>query len=1088
VSAGAEAVRSPHRLILASAGSGKTFQLTNAMIGRLLAGEPASNLLATTFTRAAAGEILHRALARLSDAAVEEEALKEIRAHVDPGATRRRCAEALERVVSELHRLSVMTIDAFFSRLATSFAFELGLAPGWRMIDEEEDERLRSQAVERALREAPPKEMFDLLRDLHGEGIRSEAHSMLMRLVKENYSAYLGTIDNEAAWSAIEPSGAALDGASIAAAMDALNPDLVPQTAKGLPDKRWMGALSKAVDAIDAADWEGLLESGLGKALFSAAAVGGEPAFYGKPFPDALSAALLPVVEHARHRLTTTHAARTRAARSLLERFDSAYTERKRAAGGVTFDDPLRLLTEAEATGRMEHLRFRLDARIGHVLLDEFQDTSLTQFRLLAPILDELLSQAEEGRSVFCVGDVKQSLYAWRDAEPTLLPALPGRWPSLRTERLSESWRSSQAVLDGVNAIFSTMRDNPALCSEKAGAQAAGAWDDGFGVHTAAKKDLPGAVYLTVADEPEAEEAISSAEAYQHALVSAAMRVKAAHERAPGASIAVLLRRGADIRTMLALLKRFEVDASERRGNPLVDTPAVAAAASMLRLVDHPGCTAALRHVALTPLGEAVGLTDPSDLTAAQRVASRWRGRIAARGCAEALSEWLRLCAPSMDARSLARFEQCVHLAEDFDAEARGEPGDLAAILDTRRVDEAGGAPVRVMTIHASKGLEFDVVVLPLVAMRAWQVDSRGVLVGRDDPLGEVTRVTRYPNATMRLLHPGLAAMHEEALKRTITEELCCLYVAATRAKRLLEMVVSADKAGRDDDALEEDQWRLRPDHIVRAALAPHAPAAPGETLWSRRTDGAEWCDGVEQARVEEDAPAPEARLRVRAGERRSAARLASAAPSSEAGDAPIDAAGLLVARPAGGREMGEAIHHWFEQIEWLDGEDPDDASLVESARALSLPDELIRRALPVFRKALEAVPVREALSREPWLSRRPEASDAAAQRERPFAVRDRAGDEDEGERLLQGRFDRLVIGRAGGRPVCAEVLDFKTDHAAADLTGEALDAYARRHRPQMDAYRRAAARLLRLPEERVDAALLFTAAGGVARLSPEGE
>jgi len=69
-------IASPHRLVRASAGSGKTFQLTNALLRLLLAGEDVGAVLATTFTRAAAGEILHRALARLSDAAVDEAALK----------------------------------------------------------------------------------------------------------------------------------------------------------------------------------------------------------------------------------------------------------------------------------------------------------------------------------------------------------------------------------------------------------------------------------------------------------------------------------------------------------------------------------------------------------------------------------------------------------------------------------------------------------------------------------------------------------------------------------------------------------------------------------------------------------------------------------------------------------------------------------------------------------------------------------------------------------------------------------------------------------------------------------------------------
>jgi ATP-dependent exoDNAse (exonuclease V) beta subunit len=1071
--AGGVPIVSPHRLVRASAGSGKTFQLTNVLLTRILAGEDPGSLLATTFTRAAAGEILHRVLARLSDAALDSAALDELRAHIDAELTHARCAEALEAVIGAMHRLSVLTIDAFFSRLASSFSLELGVPPGWRMLDEEEDARLRAGAVDRALRDAPFEDTIELLRALHGRDIRAHAHKSIMGIVADGYAAYLETRADEAVWSAVRPVGTALDVEALAEAIRRLEQVAIPMTKSGTPDKRWTKAIAASQNAAVSADWELFLGKGLGQKVLQ-----GDLTYYSQPMDDGLALAISGLIEHARYTLTLDHAKRTRAALDLLRRFDSAYAAMKRAAGGLTFDDPPRLLLEADTTGDLEHLYFRLDARLRHVLLDEFQDTSMMQFRLIEPVLDELLSQATEGRSVFCVGDAKQSLYAWREAEPTLLPALADRWPTLHEETLAKSWRSSPIVLDAVNEVFARVQDNPAMARERGALAAAEEWDDRFDLHSAAKPKLPGAVRLSVANEPEDAE-FSSKEANRAALATAAVRVKEARERAPGATIAVLVRRAADLRTILGMLKAGGVDASEQRGNPLVDTPAVAAAASMLRYIDHPGHTAGFFHAVTTPLGAALGLTDPRDDRAGRPVAARLRRRIAERGCAPVLAEWHEACIGDMDARSAARFEQLIDLAEAFDTAGRGGPADLADLLETRRVDEPGRAPVRVMTIHGAKGLEFDIVVLPLVlGKHAWDVSGAGVLTMRDAPLGPVTRVTRYPNATMRALHPDLEAMHDRAMQRQVNEELCCLYVAATRAKRCLELVVPADKNGRAGEPLGDADWRLRPDHLFRFALAPELPATPGAALWTKASE-ADWADDDDLRRdARPEAPPRAVALRVRAPERRSATRLAGATPSRERAGRPIDAASLLVRHDPRGRTIGDLVHRWFETIEWIEDATPDEAALHENALRDGFDADAVERALGAFRSGLAGESLRESLSREAWLAREAGVEAAAVHLERPFAVRDE-------DRLLEGRFDRLVIGLAGGAPVCAEVLDFKTDAAARGLDASALAEYAETHRAQMEAYRRAAALALRLDSARVATTLAFTGAGAAVRLAP---
>lgn len=1055
--------RSPHRLVRASAGSGKTFQLTNVLLRLLLAGENPGELLATTFTRAAAGEIFHRTLARLSDAVIEDQALEELRRHIDPTLTRAQCAAALERVVGDLHRLSIMTIDALFARLASSFSFELGLAPGWRMLDEEEDERLRAMAIDLAMAEAPDEETLEILRELQGEQIRTHAHRAILDVVKQGYTAYIETHGDEAVWSAIGTVGKPLDDRALADAISNLDAFDIPQTKGGKPRRHWQKNLDDVRTYAEARNWE----SFAGLTLIHRILINAET-FDSAEINAQHGAALAPLIDHARHALTADHARRTMAALRLLSRFDKTYTRLKRAVGGLTFDDPPRLHLAAETTGDLAHLYFRLDARLRHVLLDEFQDTSMLQFKLIEPILDEMLSQDEDGRSVFCVGDAKQSLYAWREAEPTLLPALGARWPTLHEDTLAKSWRSSPAVLEAVNAIFGSMATNSALLTNPAAMRAAQEWDARFDAHVAAKEQLSGMARLSVALAPEHADP-SGADALRSTLETAVQRVAEAREQAPGASIAVLVRRGAGLRILLGMLKRRGIDASEQRGNPLVDAPPVAAATSLLRLIDHPGHTAALFHVASTPLGEAVGLTDPADMHAASRIAARLRRNMAMRGMADVVSGWFSACAGAMDARGAARFDQLIDLAETFDHAGRGGPTELAEIAETRRINEPGRAPVRVMTIHGAKGLEFDVVVLPLVASKPWNVGAGGVLMMRDEPLMPVMRASRYPNEFMRAMHPKLEELHAHAFQKQINEELCCLYVAMTRARRRLEIVVSTDKPAQQGKPLGPKEWRLLPAHVVRAALAPERPAEPGATLWEFRA-GSDWAD-AELRKTSPPEKDESITLSVCARAARSASRLAGATPSRERTGETVSAASLLTFCESRGATLGDLVHRWFERIEWLDDETPSAEQLLAYAAEAGFDAALAREALPMFVGAIERAPIRAALSRSVWMAREPRAEEVRVRRERPFAVRD-------GDRLLEGRFDRLVIGRTGERTVRAEVFDFKTDHAATGLSGDALSRYAETHRAQMEAYQRAAARLLSLSEDHVAVTLIFTAAG----------
>src|ERR1700722_16459157 len=126
-----------NQVIRASAGSGKTHQLTTRYLALLAAGVEADAILATTFTRKAAGEILDRVLERLAVAAGDAAAAKQLASQIgaenfgQPDFVR-----LLRRLLQNLHRVRIGTLDSFFMALAGSFSFELGLRPGWSICEE----------------------------------------------------------------------------------------------------------------------------------------------------------------------------------------------------------------------------------------------------------------------------------------------------------------------------------------------------------------------------------------------------------------------------------------------------------------------------------------------------------------------------------------------------------------------------------------------------------------------------------------------------------------------------------------------------------------------------------------------------------------------------------------------------------------------------------------------------------------------------------------------------------------------------------------------------------------------------------------
>jgi ATP-dependent helicase/nuclease subunit A len=1065
---------SPHVYLRASAGTGKTWRLSSHFLGLLLRGVAPERVLATTFTRKAAGEIQERVLERLleviDEPAGRSQALDALSASRPGRAVERaECAALLAKLVRDPSGFRVMTLDAFFAELARAFALDLDLGPQWRIASDIEDRELRAEALASVLGEWSAAERRESFSGLHQGRAERSVHASLLKIVAGGHG--LACESEASAWRGCELPREldALELALWIARLDALE---APRN-KGKdqkPDKRWADALEFLRALARSGDWCTFVTEGL-----VSKAVEGIALFYGKPISDEAREVLGTLVLHKAVPQTGRLLVRqTSAARLLLERFDALYRALQRDRGLVRFDDLPRALCPGSAgtsrplEERELDLWFRIDGRIDHLLLDEFQDTSPLQWRALSPLAEEVLADGTGERSFFCVGDEKQSIYGWRDAEPRLFAGLPARYPALaEADPLVQSRRSSQIVLDAVNLVFAKLGSNPVLAGGDApacGPAVAERWSRGYLAHVPFRAK-PGSARLWRA--PIREE---GDEGPKPEIELAVERVCWLARRAPAASIGVLVRTRKSINELISLLRDRGVDASGEGGTPLTDAEPVQVLLSALHLADHPGDTAAAFHVRTSPLAAAFGLKREED---AARASRQLRARLVGEGYG-AVAASLALAverAPAWNGWDRERFRQLVELAHAHDERPSLRPTDFARLVRETPVEASSGSRVRVMTIHASKGLEFDAVVLPQLreSLTGKPKRKHETWIGlRRDPFGAVERVTVKPEEWLARHCPELEEVVRANEEREVVDSLCVLYVAMTRARHCLEMILPPGPSGK---WTAHDFARLLWSALAGAEPTEGAAPLPEHVVWQHPENDDDWYAGCEsRTRAEAEAAetpleTPVVRLAPSRGARLAARRTASGAE----GGAP-DAARLLAPRESEATRRGSVLHRWLEECEWIEELAIDDERLLALAESIE-PDLSARRAaLELWHSTLAQPAIRALLSR-------PAEGSCRVERERRFALIEA---DESGEAHWSGAIDRLVVRLADGKPVSADVIDFKTDAIGTD----ALDARVAFYRPQLEAYRRIAARLLGLAPERVTARLAFLVPGVVVEIT----
>lgn len=740
-------------IIEASAGTGKTHALAQRLIALVEAGVEPSRIVALTFSRAAAGEIFERFVTMLADGA-------EKNPHY---------AACLRRVIAQQHLSMIGTLDSFLLRIVRLFPLETGLESSVEIMPEfvrsSQAAKVSFSILRRTDSEAKKVFADAFARAMDGMNVRSFVEAF-REFVKTWHESCLAHAD-DGAWgeaARIWPDGGFTPATvgDLAAAADAM---LVFRPA----DKKWAeladfvrtfrgsfgqarGYLKKILE-LERIPSEGPIEFKFGRGKENNVFLNGDEA-------NALRRGLAAVFGYAvRQKLELA-----KGIKRLITEYEKEYSRRVRSKGRLVFSDVPRLVGNLGEAKKLD-IEYRLDSRIDAWALDEFQDTSREQWKALSNLIAE--SVQDQGRkSVFIVGDRKQAIYGWRNGDVEIFEReiASGQYA---VGNLVKSYRFGPVVTEAINKVFAS------------GRLAADFPDWKCPVHEAVHAERTGLVQKIEASSPGKE---SFVEPVYNAL-------KAVDPCGRGISAAILTRGNAFGEYLASELKKRGLEGVVWEGeSKAVDTPALNAFLDLVELADHPGDRKAYGHFSTTPLAKA---KYPGGLPAAEVLSCEMAHEFAAKGLVRVLRE-LRAVLPegseeAWNASIEERFGEMLHAAGEFENVRDGSMGVSAFIKflssRTRRCVAEKGR-IKVLTIHRSKGLGFDYVVLPLYEPKSLDAAKGSALSGDGWILPD-------PGSAVAKNVPVLAEAAARRDSREWLEALCVYYVAMTRAKRSMTIVLS---------------------------------------------------------------------------------------------------------------------------------------------------------------------------------------------------------------------------------------------------------------------------------------------------------
>jgi ATP-dependent exoDNAse (exonuclease V) beta subunit len=1023
-----------HQNIRAFAGSGKTHALVNRYIRLLSLGVEPSRINALTFTRKAAGEFLQKIFLRLTNAAESEDEAASLSSQIE--RTDLKSADfqnLLMALVKEMGSLQLGTIDSFFARLIGAFPYELGLTRPHRIMDEFEHGVARQTAMERLLSAGNEDRVIELLhlyKNLTWGTEDKNVYSQFEKRLKDHQALFLEDRD-AALWG---------QGASIFVERpwwqgsfgnrDKLVDRILLHVENLDVDKRFLKALTKIVhefstwqpgQAIEGGTlFDRLLEvredlrAGVATVVFSSKKIVIEP-----PLSSDLYTLLqIWISGEIARRLVITESLG-----EILDAYDIEYNHLIREGGSLVFADlPVLLikgLCRVNPAFATSEILYRLDSQSDHWLVDEFQDTSRIQWKVLSSFIDEIIQDSSGQRTFFYVGDVKQSIYAWRGGDPRLFNEILDHYNAsadvIPSIPLEFSWRSAPEVLDCVNALF-----GPGITAPLVPAAVAKRWQSDWLLH----KPSP----LTCDLQGYAGWGIVESDATLDA--ACIETIKSIDPLNRGLSCAILVRKNDEVLRLTQSLREAEIPAS-MEGVTFINRDNIVGRWILAFLYALARPNESFPRAYLSFAGIEM---DDSEFN---RLAGLIRSVLTNDGYAEVVRRLIDYLEKRISFNRFLRHRsmQILESATRFESTSMDGLESFIDYMEKATVAEASiERQVQVMTVHKSKGLDFDVVLVagfgPSPMIKA---SGQPLHVERDES-GGIQWIMELPNKQIYEQDPVLAKAHRSEEETFLYESLCLLYVAMTRAKQGL-YCIAADQTRNSS----KTTWH----QLLRSAFSNTSDTRiDGSIEWQAEWGQADWYKGHSPS---EDSIATHSKLEpaTNVNELCRPVFKRMASPSQESHATTGTNANL---RSTKGRRFGTRMHDFLSTVEWIDDKTKEDAI----GRA---DPDLRERFLQLIESDLgKDVFTRPERPSELWI-------------EKPYVLR-------RGDAIAHGIIDRAVVHLdASGNPVSVIIYDYKTD--VLDPNKPVQEQLMEKYSTQLDRYREAVASLTGIPEDSIQTILV---------------
>lgn len=894
--------------VSANAGTGKTHVLTSRVLRLLLAGTKPERILCLTFTKAAATEMSTRVFKRLAEWASASDqtlhkALRELLGAAPQEEELARARQLFALAIETPGGLKVQTIHAFCERLLQRFPLEADVPPGFTVLDEAHAQALMREAIDTTLSAAA---------GARGSPLHTALGTVVVYAADERFDQLLGAMIAKRDWlDAARPDviGSALSfdevetryrkalgirkNTSLATVLDEianiLPPDILRRAITALSggsknDRDAADRLRAVVSAADASAAADALcaffltdKGECRKNLVTQPTAAANPGL--KEQLDSAQGTFV-TLDGERRALETLDA--SLALLHLAHDVRSIYAALKARRAALDYDDLIMkaaVLLTGDVSGLPQWVHYKLDGGLSHILVDEAQDTSPLQWRVVAGLAEEFFGDSaghgDGPRTVFAVGDEKQSIYGFQGAAPHKLAEV-GTDFAARADAVKHPWhavpltlsfRSAPPVLAAVDAVFTDPQRTPGVTFGGGAIHHQPHRQGHAGLVEIWEPEAPADTEDTDAFTPLDERTSASPAARLAARIADQIsrwlrtgeRLESQDRPIEAGDILILVRRrGLLAPALIAALKQRGIQVAGADRMALEQQIAIQDLMAVGEVVLLPEDDLALASVLKSPL---IGLDDDDLLRfAPSRRGSLWSAlleraksgdtRVAA--AAEIVKQWRRSAdfrppfefyAELLDgaggrAKLIARLgpeaadaiDEFMNLALRYD---EAEPPSLQGFLDLLRQSrreikrdlEHGGNQVRVMTVHGAKGLEAPIVFLPDTCSTRSGGPNGGLIEIDDEssvasgvrpvvwaPSKGTKRVTAIANARSRV-------SDEETEERNRL-----LYVALTRARDRLYVCGYDGKISRPPNCWYELVRTGLADRLVEARDAEGRP------------------------------------------------------------------------------------------------------------------------------------------------------------------------------------------------------------------------------------------------------------------------